>query len=175
MKAISKRYIKVSGKPIYKDSYDNIDNTMHGWWSGNKFDGQRPAGGADINELKKYNAYFVGKDEKVIYLTFDCGYENGNTPLILDVLKKHEVPALFFVTGHFLDENADLVKRMANEGHIVGNHTWHHPDLAKVTKEKFNEELQLVEDKYKEITGQEMVRYLRPPEGHFNQQRLDFA
>ncbi len=90
-------------------------------------------------------------------------------------MKKHEVPALFFVTGHFLDENADLVKRMANEGHIVGNHTWHHPDLAKVTKEKFNEELQLVEDKYKEITGQEMVRYLRPPEGHFNQQMLDFA
>ncbi len=79
------------------------------------------------------------------------------------------------MTGHFLDENADLVKRMANEGHIVGNHTWHHPDLAKVTKEKFNEELQLVEDKYKEITGQEMVRYLRPPEGHFNQQMLDFA
>lgn len=138
---------------------------------------EQPWAGKEFDEIVRQNdAYYIGSaDEKVIYLTFDCGYENGNTPLILDVLKKHEVPALFFVTGHFLDENADLVKRMANEGHIVGNHTWHHPDLAKVTKEKFNEELQLVEDKYKEITGQEMVRYLRPPEGHFNQQMLDFA
>ena len=93
----------------------------------------------------------------------------------LDVLKEHQVPALFFVTGHFMEQNPELVKRMADEGHIVGNHTWHHPDLAKVNKEKFNEELQLVEDKYKEITGQEMVRYLRPPEGHFNQQMLDWA
>ncbi len=123
---------------------------------------EQPWPGKEFDEIVRQNdAYYIGSaDEKVIYLTFDCGYENGNTPLILDVLKKHEVPALFFVTGHFLDENADLVKRMANEGHIVGNHTWHHPDLAKVTKEKFNEELQLVEDKYKEITGQERARLL---------------
>ena len=73
-----------------------------------------------------------------------------------------------------MEEHPELVKRMVDEGHIIGNHTWHHPDLAKVTKEKFNEELTLIEDKYKELTGKDMVRYLRPPEGHFNQQMLDW-
>ena len=87
--------------------------------------------------IRQNDAYYIGsKDEMMIYLTFDCGYENGNTPLILDVLKKHDVPALFFVTGHFMEEHPELVKRMVDEGHIIGNHTWHHPDLAKVTKEK---------------------------------------
>ena len=138
---------------------------------------QQPWPGQEFDDIVRNNAaYYIGPaDEMSIYLTFDCGYENGNTPLILDVLKKHEVPAIFFVTGHFMETNPELVKRMVDEGHIIGNHTYHHPDLAKVSKEKFNEELQLIEDKYTEITGKEMVRFLRPPEGHFNQQMLDWA
>lgn len=138
---------------------------------------EQPWPGQEYEDIVRNNdAYYIGPaDQKNIYLTFDCGYENGNTPLILDVLKKNNVPALFFVTGHFMEQNPELVKRMVEDGHIIGNHTWHHPDLSKVNKEKFNEELQLIEDKYKELTGQEMVRYLRPPEGHFNQQMLDWA
>lgn len=148
-----------------------------GWGIPKSVNHEQPWPGQEYDTIIRQNdAYYIGSpDEKMIYLTFDCGYENGNTPLILDVLKKYEVPALFFVTGHFMEQNPDLVKRMVEEGHIIGNHTWHHPDLAKVSKEKFNEELQLVENRYKELTGKEMVRYLRPPEGHFNQQMLDFA
>ena len=148
-----------------------------GWGIPKSLNHEQPWPGQEYDTIIRENdAYYIGpSDEKMIYLTFDCGYENGNTPLILDVLKKYEVPALFFVTGHFMEQNPDLVKRIVEDGHIIGNHTWHHPDLAKVSKEKFNEELQLVEDRYKELIGQEMVRYLRPPEGHFNQQMLDFA
>ena len=156
-----------------------LDNTCINWFFIPNNESRTP----DINDklnfkLSDYDAIYNGPKSpnvKSLYLTFDEGYENGYTEQILDVLKEHQVPALFFVTGHFMEQNPELVKRMADEGHIVGNHTWHHPDLAKVNKEKFNEELQLVEDKYKEITGQEMVRYLRPPEGHFNQQMLDWA
>lgn len=119
--------------------------------------------------------YIAPADQMDLYLTFDCGYENGNTPLILDVLKKYDVPAIFFVTGHFMEQNPELVQRMVDDGHIIGNHTYHHPDLTKVSKEKFNEELTLIENKYTEITGKEMVRFLRPPEGHFNQQVLDWS
>ncbi|MDE5977830.1 MAG: delta-lactam-biosynthetic de-N-acetylase [Turicibacter sp.] len=148
-----------------------------GWGIPKSENHEQPWPGQEYDDIIRQNdAYYIGSpDEKMIYLTFDCGYENGNTPLILDVLKEHQVPALFFVTGHFMEEHPELVKRMVDEGHIVGNHTWYHPDLAKVSKEKFNEELQLIEDKYEEIIGQEMLHYLRPPEGHFNQQMLDWA
>ena len=77
-------------------------------------------------------------DEKVIYLTFDAGYGNGNTEKILDALKKHGVHACLFVVGNYLETSPDLVKRMADEGHIVGNHTYHHPDMSKISdKTKF--------------------------------------
>ena len=77
-------------------------------------------------------------EEKKIYLTFDAGYENGNTPAILDALKKHEAPATFFVVGNFISENQELIKRMEAEGHIVGNHTMTHPDMSKIsTQESF--------------------------------------
>ena len=87
-------------------------------------EGKRPVGNATIEELAQYNAFFAeDTEEKKIYLTFDAGFENGNTPAILDALKKHQAPATFFVVGNFISENKDLIKRMETEGHIVGNHT----------------------------------------------------
>ena len=140
-------------------------------------EGEQPHPGVEYDNIVRQNdAYYIGEpDDNAIYLTFDCGYENGNMPIILDTLKEECVPALFFLTGHFMEEHPELVKRMASEGHIVGNHTYYHPNLTQVTKEKFNEEMQLVEDKYREITDLEMVKYLRPPEGRFNQEMLDWA
>ena len=92
-------------------------------------EGKRPVGNATIEELSQYDAFFAeNTDEKKIYLTFDAGYENGNTPAILDALKKHQAPATFFVVGNFISENKDLIKRMEAEGHTVGNHTMTHPD-----------------------------------------------
>ena len=150
---------------------------MIGWGIPKGENNQQPWPGEKFETIMNENdAFYIGSpDEKIAYLTFDCGFENGNMPEILDSLKEFQAPALFFLTGHFMEQCPDLVKRMVDEGHIIGNHTYHHPDLTKVSKEKFNEELQLMEDKYHEITGKEMVRFLRPPEGHFNQQMLDWA
>ena len=140
-------------------------------------EGQPPVANATPEELKKYDAYCTGNaDEKTIYLTFDAGFENGNMPAILDALKKHNVSATFFVVGTFISSNPDLVKRMTAEGHIVGNHTYHHPDMSQIsTKEAFQKELGDVENVYKEITGEEMTKFYRPPQGKYSETNLQMA
>ena len=147
------------------------------WGLGFGTEGKPPTGNASAEELKKYNAYFIGDTtQNTIYLTFDCGYENGNTPTILDALQKHQAPATFFVVGNFLSDQPDLVKRMAAEGHIVGNHTWSHPDMSKIsTQEAFSEELNRVSTLYQETTGQEMVKFYRPPQGKYSTKNLEMA
>ena len=139
--------------------------------------GKTPVGNATSEELAAYNAWFAASpEENIIYLTFDCGYENGNTPAILDALQKHQAPAAFFVVGNFLSDQPDLVKRMAAEGHIVGNHTWSHPDMSKIsTQEAFSEELNRVSALYQETTSQEMVKFYRPPQGKYSTQNLQMA
>lgn len=123
--------------------------------------------------LKKYGGIFQGNtNKKIIYLTFDNGYEQGYTAEILDELKKKHVSAAFFVTGHYLKTEPDLVKRMVNEGHIVGNHSWNHPDFTNVSNEKLKEQLQKVKDKYKEITGRNDMIYVRPPRGVFSERTM---
>lgn len=140
-------------------------------------EGQPPVANTSAEELKKFDAYYAGnKEEKVIYLTFDAGFENGNTPALLDALKKHNVPATFFVVGTFIASNPDLIKRMVDEGHTVGNHTYHHPDMSKLsTKEAFQKELQDVEAEYQKITGQDMPKYYRPPQGKYSETNLQMA
>lgn len=110
-----------------------------------------------------------------MYLTFDAGYENGNTPAILDALKKHNAPAAFFIVGHYLESCPDLVKRMIDEDHIVGNHSFHHPDMSQMTKEKFQQELGELEQLYQQTFGQEMAKYYRPPQGKFSENNLKIA
>jgi len=137
-----------------------------GWGLSFGEEGSQPAGNASKEELALYDAWFCGDDsEKVIYLTFDCGYENGNTEPILDALKKHGAPATFFVVGHYLETEPELVKRMAEEGHAVGNHTYHHYDINTLDKDAFQKELEDVENLFEEITGKELSPYYRPPEG----------
>ena len=139
--------------------------------------GSKPTGNASIDEMKKYDAYYMAEgEEKVLYLTFDCGYENGNTGAILDALKKHNVPAAFFVVGHYLETAPELVKRMVEEGHTVGNHTYHHPDMSKLSDEaSFRKEVEGVSEKYKEITGTDMAMYYRPPQGKYSTENLQMA
>ena len=140
-------------------------------------EGKSPVGNATFDELKAYNAYYAeDTEEKVLYLTFDCGYENGNTEPILDALKKHKAPATFFVFGNFISTSPDLVKRMHEEGHTVGNHTYHHPDMSQIsTKEAFAKELGDVEELYQEITGKTMTKYYRPPQGKYSTDNLQMA
>lgn len=150
---------------------------MENWGLGFGESGKCPTGNSSAEELKKYNAYFVGNtSEKKIYLTFDCGYENGNTEAILDALKKHHAPATFFVVGHYLESAPELVKRMVEEGHIVGNHTYHHPDMSKISDQaSFKKEMDDVRSLYKEVTGQEMTMYYRPPQGKYSIANLQMA
>lgn len=139
--------------------------------------GMQPVGNAAAEDLAWYDAYYVGDDsEKVIYLTFDCGYENGNTEPILDALKKHNVQATFFVVGHFLETAPDMAKRMAEEGHTVGNHTYHHLDMpAILDQETFQKEMDDVANLFREITGEELSMYYRPPQGKCNTYNLKMA
>lgn len=139
-------------------------------------EGEAPAGSAGREELEAYNAFCCGDpEEKAIYLTFDAGFENGNTEKILDILKKEEVQAAFFVVGTYIRDNPKIVKRMSSEGHIVGNHTMNHPDMTKKNTEEFRAELSAVEELYKEATGKELDRFYRPPMGKFNGGNLSAA
>ena len=172
------RFIKVikNENPIYKKEYDNLDNTSRGWWSNNKLDGKRPSGGADINELKKYNAFFMGPDEKVLYLTFDEGGLKTYVKEIVEVLDKNNVKATFFLCRKFIEENAELIKKMADTGHTIANHTSHHlnmPSLAtKETFDKYLNEIQEVEKTYYNITGKNMEKVYRDPKGEWSYRDL---
>ena len=137
-------------------------------------EGEVPRGNAGEDELKKLNALYVGDtSKKVLYLTFDAGYENGYTPHILDVLKKHNVKATFFLVGNYIKTAPDIVKRMVSEGHTVGNHTFTHPDMSSITdKDSFYKELNDLSELYKETVGSEMTRLYRPPQGKFSTDNL---
>ena len=139
--------------------------------------GKRPIGNASIEELKKYNAYYAANtEEKIIYLTFDCGYENGNMPKILEALKKHQVSAAFFVVGNFISDHPDLLRKMIQAGHTIGNHTMTHPDMSSISSmQGFQKELQDVEELYQSATGSSMQKYYRPPRGIYSPANLSMA
>ena len=139
--------------------------------------GEPPIGNADAASLRRYDAVYLGDtEEKVLYLTFDAGYENGCTAQILDTLKAHNAKAAFFVVGNYLETAPELVQRMADEGHLVGNHTWHHYDMSRIAEEQaFSAELTRVEEKYRELTGQAMKKYYRPPQGVYSEENLRMA
>ena len=147
------------------------------WGLSFREEGAPPIGNAGKDQLKTYDAAYMGDPgEKKLYLTFDAGYENGCTEKILDILKQQQVPAAFFLVGNYLEKNADLVRRMVEEGHIVGNHTMHHYDMSKLTtQESFSKELQDLEDLYRKTTGQEMRKFYRPPQGIYSEENLKMA
>lgn len=140
-------------------------------------EGSAPIGPANAQTLAKYDAVYLGDTgEKAICLTFDAGYENGCTAKILDTLKAHEAPGAFFLVGNYVEKNADLVRRMVSEGHIVGNHTMHHHDMSRLTdKEAFAKELTDLEDLFRDVTGKELPKYYRPPQGIYSEENLRMA
>ncbi|WP_448028394.1 delta-lactam-biosynthetic de-N-acetylase [Brevibacillus borstelensis] len=123
--------------------------------------------------VDKHEAIFLGDtSKKELFLTFDNGYENGFTPRILDILKEKKVPATFFVTGHYVKDQPELLKRMTAEGHIIGNHSWSHPDMTQISNERIKEELDKVKQAVAEVTGQKEMAFLRPPRGIFSDRTL---
>ena len=147
------------------------------WGLSFRQEGSTPIGPASSRELARYHGVYLGDTtQKVLYLTFDAGFENGCTAQILDTLQKHNAPAAFFLVGNYLKTEPDLVRRMVEEGHIVGNHTMSHPDMSRIADETaFRKELEGLETLYREITGQEMPKYYRPPQGVYSQQNLEMA
>ena len=131
----------------YYSAQETISNAVGNWGLSFQEEGKRPVGNASIEELQQYDAYYAqDTDEKNIYLTFDCGYENGNTEI------------------------------MISDGHIVGNHSYHHPDMSQISSiDSFSKELQELSDLYKETTGQEMKKYYRPPQGKYSETNLKMA
>nr|WP_312889295.1 delta-lactam-biosynthetic de-N-acetylase [Desertibacillus haloalkaliphilus] len=152
----------------------SYDNTEH-HWSFKRQKDNKPATTEPeyIELLDKYGGYYIGDtSKKELYLTFDNGYENGYTKKVLDTLKEKDVPAAFFVTGHFLQTEQDLIHRMVDEGHIVGNHSYHHPSLPKVSDDRVKRELENLKKEFTEITGEKGMNYLRPPRGTFSERSL---
>ena len=147
------------------------------WGLSFRQEGAPPVGNADRQQLRQYDAAYLGDpSKKVLYLTFDAGYENGSTEKILDILKEQQVSAAFFLVGNYIEKNADLVRRMEAEGHIVGNHTMHHKDMSKLTDEAaFAKELQDLEALYQETVGKPMPKYYRPPQGIYSESNLKLA
>ena len=147
------------------------------WGLSFRQEGAPPIGNAGRDQLKAYDAAYIGDtSRKMLYLTFDAGYENGCTEKILDVLKAQQVKAAFFLVGNYIEKNADLVRRMVSEGHTVGNHTMHHYDMSKLTtREAFAKELTDLENLYQETVGEPMPKFYRPPQGIYSAENLQMA
>ncbi|MBO5415643.1 MAG: polysaccharide deacetylase family protein [Clostridia bacterium] len=153
-----------------------------GWYCTRNRDHRQPIADAQLRYVEDYGGYYIDKkhgdenEEKVVYLTFDAGYENGNVERILDIMKAENVKGAFFVLGNLISKNTSLVRRMAEEGHTVCNHTNRHKDMTTVRNiEDFRAELEALEVLYRENIGGEMAKYYRPPEGKFNETSMKFA
>lgn len=165
---------EVVDRPV--NEYDQISNQVEAWWI-RRNDQHLPSGCQENFDISQYHGYYVNHDaqDNVIYLTFDCGYENGYTAEILDTLKEQNVRAVFFVTQTYIRDNPELVVRMKEEGHFVGNHTITHPSLPALSIEKQKEEILGCAAYMKEATGYDMDPYIRPPKGEYSERTLQLC
>ncbi|WP_124223086.1 delta-lactam-biosynthetic de-N-acetylase [Aquisalibacillus elongatus] len=157
----------------FTSSIEATTDQAYGYGYKKKYNEQPPDLGFYAPLIEKYNGFYMGdSDEKKVYLTFDNGYEEGYTSTVLDVLKEKQVPATFFLTGHYVDDEAELVKRMVDEGHIIGNHSNKHLDYTKASESQMKKDLEDLDNKIKKFTNQDYVQFFRPAEGRFNEKSL---
>ncbi|NLM12195.1 MAG: delta-lactam-biosynthetic de-N-acetylase [Epulopiscium sp.] len=176
-KEAPKETSKEEQKPVEKPAQEtsSLPNDKKSWWFKRNSDHLPPGAQSEI-DIAKYDAYYLGNTkEKKIYLTFDEGYENGYTPKILDVLKEHNVKAAFFVTKPYIQSQPDLVKRMVEEGHIVGNHSVTHPSLPDKTDEEVKHEILETARYFEEVTSTSMPLFFRPPAGEYSERTLQIT
>ncbi len=167
---LNSKYKKVEG--------ENLSTKEFNWYFNPRNDGLPPEGPKETKSfIDKYDAYYLGDtSKKVIYLTFDEGYENGYTEKILDVLKKNDVKAAFFVVKPYIKSNPEIIKRMVNEGHLVCNHSANHPSMAAIKDQsKFNKEFTDVEEVFEEIIGTKIAKFFRPPMGKYSELSLYYT
>ena len=151
----------------------------HSWYCVRAKDHAQPRVDAALEFVEGYEGYYIdhryadpNASDKVVYLTFDVGYENGNVAKVLDALAAEEAAGAFFILGHVAEKNPELVRRMAAEGHLVCNHTYSHKNMTGKSAEELAAELRRMEDACRTSTGVEMARYFRPPEGKFDEKML---
>ena len=180
MKNLSKKFI--CGFTVFLFIFGNMTplyaEAAQNWYCKREKDHIRPSADPNMAYIEEENGFFIGKnpEDKVIYLTFDAGYENGNVARILDTLKAHNAEGAFFILENLITRNPALVERMKNEGHLVCNHTAKHKDMTKVENiEDFEKELSSLEALYFEKTGKTMAKFYRPPEGKYDEKSLQFA
>lgn len=163
---------------IKNENYEQYENVLNAWWFKRKED-HSPSGSGETFSIAPYSAYYLDtnarEEDKVVYLTFDCGYENGYTPTILKTLAEENVKATFFVTKDFVVKNPEYVKQMKEQGHFVGNHTVRHLSSPSLTPEELEAELNEVADTMLELTGYEMDPFFRPPMGEYSERTLKVA
>ena len=163
--------------------YVNASSNAYSWYCKRTKDHSQPPLPSEFEFISSCGGYYIdvknhspNAADKKIYLTFDAGYENGNVEKILDTMKEHDVKGAFFVLSNLISSSPDLIIRMADEGHLVCNHTSSHKDMSRVYDiETFKRELESLEEIYKNTTGREMAKYFRPPEGKFSDKTLEFA
>ncbi len=156
--------------------------TTYSWYCKREKDNKMPPLPEEFSFISLYDGYWIDNsrtdesDEKVAYLTFDAGYENGNISRILDTLKEKQVSGAFFILLNMVENEPELVMRMVNEGHTVCNHTAHHKDMSKVRdSDAFGSELKTLSDAFSDLTGQSLSKFYRPPEGRFSAENLECA
>lgn len=161
---------------IVTNSNTGLSNTKIGWGIQRKDNHEQPdLGGRNKELIHKYNGMALGcPDKKYIYLTFDLGYEAGYTSKILDTLKENNVQGTFFVTAHYVNTASDLVKRMIEDGHIVGNHTVNHKSMPSLSDDELTKEIMNLHQAVFEKYGYEM-KYMRPPRGEFSERTLSLT
>ena len=159
--------------PASSVDISSLDNTKQGWGQGVQLDEKnRPLASLSFQEkYGKYDAWFIGEEEPVIYLTFDCGYENGYTPMILDTLLEKDVPAVFFCVSDYVERQPELVQRMIDEGHAIGNHSDTHPCMPEQSVERCEQEIMNLHNKMQEDFGYTMTLF-RAPAGEFSERTL---
>ncbi len=151
--------------------YSELDNKKYAWWFRRKKD-HTPSGSGESFNIDNYDGYYrnkeVATDDKVIYITLDCGYGSANTKTMLEIFKKHDVKITFFVTEYFIKANPEQVLMMLEDGHMVGNHTVSHKNLPDLTEQQIYDEIVGCEEAFYEATGQQIDMYFRPPEGAYS-------
>ena len=178
---------KVDARTIVKENvlqniengvYSSIENEKSSWWFVRK-ENKVPSGSGEAFPILEYQGFYrndkVTQEDKVLYLTIDCGYESENTPIILDILKKHDVKVTFFVTNYFMKDSPKEVVRMVEEGHTVANHSVSHANLTKLTEEEIYKEIVGCEELFYELTGREMAPYFRPPGGAYSRRTMQIT
>ena len=163
---------------ISSGTYKDLENKKKTWWFRRK-NNQIPSGSGEAFDMKEYQGFYLNENvenvDKVIYMTIDCGYGSSHTPLILDILKKHNMKVTFFVTKFFIDANPQYVKRMVEEGHLVGNHSVSHADLTSLSDEEVYNEIIGCEEAFFNVTGKQMDLYFRPPEGAYSKRTMQMT